>query len=216
MFINRKKLSIFLCQEHILSCPRLGKIMVQATMSVYKDTIDSFLPTPSKSHYIFNLRDFARVIRGVLLAPHTHMQVREGGKNREIDRVCSRNSPLCKFLVALFQDGDKLIRLWIHEVYRVFYDRLIDSEDRDTFFMIVKENTSNFFKMNLEKVNHSKIPLAKLETIFFISQIINKWCKKCTTDLKPQRLCLIVNLSGLFLAPEPPQPRRQGRRWKHP
>lgn len=50
--------------------------MVQATMAVYKDAMDSFLPTPSKSHYIFNLRDYARVIRGVLLAPHTHMQVR--------------------------------------------------------------------------------------------------------------------------------------------
>uniref|UniRef100_A0A8C9Z160 Dynein axonemal heavy chain 3 n=1 Tax=Sander lucioperca TaxID=283035 RepID=A0A8C9Z160_SANLU len=98
---------------------RLGKIMVQATMAVYNDTMDSFLPTPSKSHYIFNLRDFARVIRGVLLAPHTHMQ-----------------------------DGNKLIRLWIHEVYRVFYDRLIDNEDRETFFGIVKERTSNFFKQN--------------------------------------------------------------------
>ncbi|KAK5855256.1 hypothetical protein PBY51_005374 [Eleginops maclovinus] len=102
---------------------RLGKIMVQATMAVYKDTMDSFLPTPSKSHYIFNLRDFARVIRGVLLAPHTHMQ-----------------------------DGDKLIRLWIHEVYRVFYDRLIDNEDKETFFGIVKERTSNFFKQSVEKL----------------------------------------------------------------
>uniref|UniRef100_A0A8C4DXT9 Dynein axonemal heavy chain 3 n=1 Tax=Dicentrarchus labrax TaxID=13489 RepID=A0A8C4DXT9_DICLA len=102
---------------------RLGKIMVQATMAVYKDAMDSFLPTPSKSHYIFNLRDFARVIRGVLLAPHTHMQ-----------------------------DGDKLIRLWIHEIYRVFYDRLIDSEDKETFFGIVKERTSNFFKQSMEKL----------------------------------------------------------------
>uniref|UniRef100_A0A8C4E4W3 AAA+ ATPase domain-containing protein n=1 Tax=Dicentrarchus labrax TaxID=13489 RepID=A0A8C4E4W3_DICLA len=95
---------------------RLGKIMVQATMAVYKDAMDSFLPTPSKSHYIFNLRDFARVIRGVLL------------------------------------DGDKLIRLWIHEIYRVFYDRLIDSEDKETFFGIVKERTSNFFKQSMEKL----------------------------------------------------------------
>ncbi|KAK9527005.1 hypothetical protein VZT92_015671 [Zoarces viviparus] len=102
---------------------RLGKIMVQATMAVYKDTIDSFLPTPSKSHYIFNLRDFSRVIRGVLLASHTHMQ-----------------------------DGHKLIRLWIHEVYRVFYDRLIDNEDKETFFGIVKERTSNFFEQSVEKL----------------------------------------------------------------
>jgi len=50
--------------------------MVQATMAVYQDAVASFLPTPSKSHYVFNLRDFARVIRGVLLAPPTHMQVR--------------------------------------------------------------------------------------------------------------------------------------------
>lgn len=55
---------------------RLGRIMVEATMAIYKDSMDIFLPTPSKSHYIFNLRDFARVIRGVLLAPNTHMQVK--------------------------------------------------------------------------------------------------------------------------------------------
>ncbi|KAM6899568.1 dynein axonemal heavy chain 3 [Xenentodon cancila] len=122
---------------------RLGKIMVQATIAVYKNAIDSFLPTPSKSHYIFNLRDFARVIRGVLLAPHTHMQ-----------------------------DGDKLIRLWIHEVYRVFYDRLIDNEDKETFFIIVKENTSNFFKLSLEKLlSHlsldGKVADESIRSLFF-------------------------------------------------
>ena len=75
--------------------------MVQATMSLFKSVITTFLPTPSKSHYVFNLRDFARVVRGVLLVPKTNMT-----------------------------EGDKLIRLWVHEVYRVFYDRLIDDHDR--------------------------------------------------------------------------------------
>jgi dynein heavy chain len=37
------------------------------------------------------------------------------------------------------QEGSqKIIRLWIHEVYRVFYDRLVDETDRDTFFGMIK------------------------------------------------------------------------------
>lgn len=54
----------------------------------------------------------------------------------------------------LCQDRDKLMRLWIHEVYRVFYDRLVDNEDKETFFGIVKERTSNFFKQSVEKVHN--------------------------------------------------------------
>ena len=70
-------------------------------MQIYEKAILDFLPTPSKSHYVFNLRDFARVMRGVLLVP--------------ADRVT---------------EPDKLIRLWIHEVYRVFNDRLTEDQDR--------------------------------------------------------------------------------------
>ncbi len=75
--------------------------MVQATQQVYVEMVSLFLPTPTKSHYVFNLRDFSRVIRGVLLVPPSRMS-----------------------------DTDKLLRLWIHEIYRVFYDRLTDEEDR--------------------------------------------------------------------------------------
>ncbi|NXH72361.1 DYH3 protein, partial [Hydrobates tethys] len=122
---------------------RLGKIMVQATMEIYKMAVDNFLPTPSKSHYVFNLRDFSRVIKGVLLCPHTHLQ-----------------------------DGDKLIRLWIHEVYRVFCDRLVDEEDRKVFFQMVQETTSNSFKQSFDKVlshlSHTgKISDDNIRSLFF-------------------------------------------------
>jgi dynein heavy chain len=74
---------------------------VGATIDVYKKALLQFLPTPSKSHYTISLRDFSRVIHGILMVPSSHL-----------------NEP------------QKLIRLWIHECYRVFCDRLVDEVDR--------------------------------------------------------------------------------------
>lgn len=74
-----------------------------ATLDIYKDATLNFLPTPTKSHYTFSLRDFSRVINGMLLTPSARMA-----------------------------DPDKFIRLWVHETYRVFHDRLIDDSDRYT------------------------------------------------------------------------------------
>lgn len=66
-------------------------------MVVYKDAVINFLSILFKSYYVFNLRDFARVIRGVLLVFYEKMS-----------------------------EIDKLYRLWVYEVYRVFYDCFID------------------------------------------------------------------------------------------
>ncbi|XP_038073730.1 dynein heavy chain 3, axonemal-like isoform X4 [Patiria miniata] len=109
------------------SLKRFSRIMVCATTDVYTQSMSNFLPTPSKSHYVFNLRDFARVVQGILLI---HPKSLSDSK----------------------EAGNKLIRLWVHEVYRVFYDRLVDDEDRQIFFKIVKNVVQSQFKEKMNSV----------------------------------------------------------------
>jgi dynein heavy chain len=128
---------------------RAGKMIVQATMEIYKQTIANFLPTPSKSHYVFNLRDFSRVIKGILLVPSSVMK-----------------------------EERKLHRLWIHEIYRVFYDRLIDEGDREIFFNLVKTVASDIMKVDMTKLlEHLKQPNEKLSDFHIRSLIFGDYAK---------------------------------------
>ena len=45
----------------------LDNKIVEATLSIYKQIQIDMKPTPAKSHYTFNLRDFSKIIQGMCL-----------------------------------------------------------------------------------------------------------------------------------------------------
>eukprot|EP00434_Breviolum_minutum_P010844 symbB.v1.2.009560.t1/scaffold598.1/size183230/2 len=101
----------------------LSKKMVQATLEIYKNTSNELRPTPMKVHYTFNLRDFSKVICGVLLL-----------KKNECE-----GSP-------------RHVRLWAHEILRVFGDRLIDDTDREWMMHQLREQTKKNFQVSFDEI----------------------------------------------------------------
>lgn len=78
-----------------------GREITDTTIHLYKNVIVKMLPTPAKIHYLFNLRDISKVFQGLLRSHKDYQNTKS-----------------------------TLLRLWIHECYRVFYDRLIDDRYR--------------------------------------------------------------------------------------
>ncbi|CAL8325422.1 unnamed protein product [Merluccius merluccius] len=101
----------------------VGNQIVAATMEVYKKAVQSLLPTPAKSHYTFNLRDFSRVVQGCLLLK------RESLENK-----------------------GTMTRLFVHEVLRVFYDRLVDAADRTWLYQLMNGIVKEHFRESFEQV----------------------------------------------------------------
>ena len=96
--------------------------IVRASVEIYGKTIKEFLPTPTKCHYTFNLRDMSKVVQGILEIKHRNLE-----------------------------DKEMLVSIWIHEIFRVFRDRLINIQDNDKFNDVVTKLMQKHLNVDWEK-----------------------------------------------------------------
>lgn len=51
--------------------------LVRSSIEIYSKVTLDMLPTPSKSHYTFNLRDLSKIFQGILQIPYTCLPDKE-------------------------------------------------------------------------------------------------------------------------------------------
>ncbi|XP_043280362.1 dynein beta chain, ciliary isoform X1 [Venturia canescens] len=81
--------------------------IVQASLQLHHRSAQVFLPTATKFHYIFNLRDLSNCFQGLLFSGNECLQA-----------------------------PTDIIRLWMHETQRVYGDKLTDEKDIDNFMKL--------------------------------------------------------------------------------
>ncbi|XP_059165934.1 dynein axonemal heavy chain 10-like isoform X2 [Physella acuta] len=102
----------------------LSSKITNMTMELYNHIVKELPPTPSKFHYIFNLRDLSRIYNG-----------------------------LCLSTPDRFIKEEQLLRLWRNECHRVISDRLINEQDKELISKKLTSLLEENYKSHLEYVN---------------------------------------------------------------
>jgi dynein heavy chain len=142
-------------------------ILVSACIVMYYRVSINILPTPSKVHYIFNLRDLAKLAQGIMQASPLNTTTQE-----------------------------RLAVLFAHECLRVFADRLVTEDDLGIFSKHLIATINSYFKISLDLSKYSDNPLLFcnfLKADDRLYQQLNDWRQCCPVFLDYQ---MKHNLSG--------------------
>jgi len=108
--------------------------LVDATISIWDAVKRRLLPTPTKFHYNFTIRELARVFGGICVIA--------GSPEFKVIQNCSNIKE--KIMPQLF-----LIALWRHECDRTFIDKLINYADKKVFSDMLDRVTKEKFRDSL-------------------------------------------------------------------
>jgi len=108
--------------------------LVDATISIWDSVKKRLLPTPQKFHYVFTIRELARVFSGIC----TVAAKPEYGVIKNCLKIKD------KMRSELY-----LIALWRHECDRTFIDKLITNQDKKVFSDLLDRVTKEKFRDSL-------------------------------------------------------------------
>lgn len=96
--------SAYVASDHMTWVMTQASVLniTEMTLALYGFIVEKLPPTPSRFHYIFNLRDLSRIYEGLTLSTPDK-----------------------------FKTVPQFVRLWRNECLRIFYDRLINDKDKD-------------------------------------------------------------------------------------
>lgn len=97
----------------------LGEQIAAATVELYRAVVRDLLPTPSKSHYLFNTRDLAKIVQGTMQSTKTFYDTKES-----------------------------MLTLWCHEAFRIIGDRMWDAADKSWLQRQLEERLSSVFSIS--------------------------------------------------------------------
>ena len=103
-------------------------MIVALVVDIFGAVSETLLPTPAKSHYVFNFRDICRVFQGTAMAGH-----------------------------GTLREEHDLVTLVAHECLRVFGDRLIDGADSAILLDIINSKLLKHTKRSMQSITQNPL-----------------------------------------------------------